>query len=194
MSDQTNDDLQLIFRCMTKDPDTKKYQAILELFLDKEKEEINVLDGWVMRDSERIPIRATIREPKDKEKQNFLSIYEISDVGDGTVKFERELGFGNAINNRQDNEPVYYDQMVFSLINKNNENYTIFGRLVADLNEELTHKLGFKELKKERPLSYSSKIFEKLAQEPETQDTTHTEEKQENQAKTAEKKKRRPKP
>ncbi|QII71613.1 hypothetical protein [Apibacter sp. B2966] len=64
MSDQTKDDLQLIFRCMTKDPDTKKYQAILELFLDKKKEEINVLDGWVMRDSERIPIRATIREPE----------------------------------------------------------------------------------------------------------------------------------
>ena len=87
MSDQTNDDLQLIFRCMTKDPDTKKYQAILELFLDKEKkEEINVLDGWVMRDSERIPIRATIREPKDKT--NFLSIVEISYAGDGSVKFE----------------------------------------------------------------------------------------------------------
>ena len=86
MRDQTNDDLQLIFRCMTRDPDTKKYQAILELFLDKEKEEINVLDGWVMRDSERIPIRATIREPKDKT--NFLSIAEISDAGDGSVKFE----------------------------------------------------------------------------------------------------------
>lgn len=86
MRNQTNHDLQLIFRCMTRDPDTKKYQAILELFLDKEKEEINVLDGWVMRDSERIPIRATIREPKDKT--NFLSIAEISDAGDGSVKFE----------------------------------------------------------------------------------------------------------
>lgn len=39
-----------------------------------------------MKDSERIPIRATIREPKDKT--NFLSIAEISYAGDGSVKFE----------------------------------------------------------------------------------------------------------
>lgn len=48
MRDQTNHDLQLIFRCITRDPNTKKFQAILELYLNKEKEETNYLDSWIL--------------------------------------------------------------------------------------------------------------------------------------------------
>ena len=107
------------------------------------------LQGYVKIGDKKHHVLAHINERKPNEgtgevKPNFIKLSE--PIGDGANKTWKEIGFGNAVNKRKDGEPVFYDEVLFSIGNE-----VLKARVTKHVDEQLHRQLGFQEARKARP-------------------------------------------
>jgi hypothetical protein len=77
-------------------------------------------------------------------KPNFIKLSKAVGKGDDT-KWE-EFGFGNALNKRNDQKPVYFDDVLFNVGGK-----TLSARITKNVDEDMHRKLGFVQDRVARP-------------------------------------------
>ncbi|MDN7527658.1 LPD7 domain-containing protein [Burkholderia orbicola] len=107
------------------------------------------LQGFIKVGDEKRHVIAHLNERKpDQEtgevKPNFITLTEAQNTGDETTW--KQIGYGNAVNRRTDNKPVYFDEVLFSVGNQ-----LVGGRVTRHCDDELHRKLGFVEDRKPRP-------------------------------------------
>lgn len=107
------------------------------------------LQGFIKVGDEKRHVIAHLNERKpDQEtgeiKPNFITLTEAQNTGDETTW--KQIGYGNAVNRRTDNKPVYFDEVLFSVGNQ-----LVGGRVTRHCDDELHRKLGFIEDRKPRP-------------------------------------------
>lgn len=138
-----------VLRGIARNPDTGDFETTVLLFKGKG----DYLQGFIMQDGNKHQVLAHINERKADEgtgeiKPNFLKLSKAEGQGDD-VQWT-ELGFGNAVNKRADDKPVFHDEVLFNVNGK-----TISARLGKDVSEELHAKLGFTSARVERPKNES---------------------------------------
>lgn len=109
----------------------------------------NYLQGYVKVGDQKHQVLAYLNERMPdkitgKVKPNYIKLCEPRNDGDDT-KWQ-EIGFGNAVNHRKDEKPVYFDEVLFSVGGK-----VIKAQITRHVDEELHRKLGFQEPRKARP-------------------------------------------
>lgn len=147
MSDQESK--SPVLRGIARNPESGEFETTVLLFKGKG----DYLQGFIMQDGHKHQVLAHINERKADEdtgeiKPNFLKLSKSEGQGDN-VQWT-ELGFGNAVNKRGDEKPVYHDEVLFNVNGK-----TISARLGKDVSDELHTKLGFTSARVERPKSES---------------------------------------
>ncbi len=147
MSDQESK--SPVLRGIARNPESGEFETTVLLFKGKG----DYLQGFIMQDGHKHQVLAHINERKADEgtgeiKPNFLKLSKSEGQGDN-VQWT-ELGFGNAVNKRGDEKPVYHDEVLFNVNGK-----TISARLGKDVSDELHTKLGFTSARVERPESES---------------------------------------
>jgi phage/plasmid primase-like uncharacterized protein len=109
----------------------------------------NYLQGFVKIGDEKHQVVAHINERKpDPEtgelRPNFLTLVEAHGNGDDTKW--KELGFGNAVNQRRDGKPVYFDEVLFKVGGE-----LIKARTAKHVGGEMHQQLGFQQPRQVRP-------------------------------------------
>lgn len=123
----------------------EEYDTTVLLFKGKG----DYLQGFVKVDGVKHQVIAHLNERKaDTEtgeiKPNFIKLSKSVGQGDDT-KWE-EFGFGNALNKRSDQKPVYFDDVLFNVGGK-----TVSARLSKNVDEDMHRKLGFVQARIARP-------------------------------------------
>ncbi|AXQ51011.1 hypothetical protein DZC31_30345 (plasmid) [Stenotrophomonas rhizophila] len=107
------------------------------------------LQGFVKVDGVKHQVIAHVNERKPNPetgeiKPNFIKLSK--SVGEGENTKWEEIGFGNALNKRNDGKPVYFDDVLFNIGGK-----TVGARVTKYVDEEMHRKLGFVEKRVPRP-------------------------------------------
>lgn len=107
------------------------------------------LQGYVKVGDQKHQVIAHINERKPDQgtgevKPNFLKLSEPHAVGDDTKW--KEIGFGNAVNHRKDERPVFFDEVLFSVGNE-----VVKARVTKHVDADMHRQLGFEESRKARP-------------------------------------------
>ncbi|WP_228762902.1 LPD7 domain-containing protein [Xylella fastidiosa] len=135
---------KLILRGVRK-LDNGEYDTSVLLF----KGNGDYLQGFIKVGNEKHQVIAHINERKNVDlesgeiKPNFLKLVEAHSNGDDTEW--KQLGFGNAVNRRSDEKPVYFDEVLFKVGNE-----IINARITKNVDDELHRKLGFQEKRQSR--------------------------------------------
>jgi hypothetical protein len=115
------------------------------------------LQGFVKVGDRKHQVLAHLNQRKPDEatgevKPNFITLCEPH--GDGEKTQWKKIGFGNALNQRKDGKPVYYDEMLFKIGAE-----TLNARITSHVDPDLHGKLGFLQKPAERP-QHSEKNLE----------------------------------
>ncbi|NWC90511.1 LPD7 domain-containing protein [Pseudomonas reactans] len=107
------------------------------------------LQGFMKVDGVKHQVIAHLNERKPDQstgeiKPNFIKLSKAVGQGDDT-KWE-EFGFGNALNKRNDQKPVYFDDVLFNIGGN-----TLSARVTKNVDEEMHRKLGFVQERIARP-------------------------------------------
>jgi len=134
-----------VLRGVAKDPETGEFETSVLLFKGKG----DYLQGFIKVDGVKQQVLAHLNERKPDEstgeiKPNFIKLSKAVGQGDDTQW--QELGFGNAVNKRNDGKQVYFDEVLFNVDGK-----TIGARVGKFVDEEMHRKLGFLEERIARP-------------------------------------------
>ena len=134
-----------VLRGVMKDPATGEFDTSVLLFKGKG----DYLQGFIKVDGVKQQVLAHLNERKPDEgtgeiKPNFIKLSKA--VGQGDDAQWQELGFGNAVNKRNDGKQVYFDEVLFNVDGK-----TIGARVGKTVDEEMHRKLGFLEERIARP-------------------------------------------
>lgn len=140
---ENGDDQKLILRGVIKAGDD--YDTTVLLFKGKG----DYLQGFMKVDGVKHQVIAHLNERKPDEgtgeiKPNFIKLSKAVGQGDDT-KWE-EFGFGNALNKRNDQKPVYFDDVLFNVGGK-----TLSARITKNVDEDMHRKLGFVQDRVARP-------------------------------------------
>ncbi|MHC8403475.1 LPD7 domain-containing protein [Pseudomonas sp. MDT1-17] len=140
---ENGDDQKLILRGVIKVGDD--YDTTVLLFKGKG----DYLQGFMKVDGVKHQVIAHLNERKPDEgtgeiKPNFIKLSKAVGQGDDT-KWE-EFGFGNALNKRNDQKPVYFDDVLFNIGGK-----TLSGRITKNVDDDMHRKLGFVQDRVARP-------------------------------------------
>ncbi|WP_188867947.1 LPD7 domain-containing protein [Pseudomonas asuensis] len=141
-NENSNKAEDLVLRGVKRNENGNGYETTVLLF----KGQGDYLQGFVKIGDQKHHVIAHINERKvdtttGELKPNFLKLSER--VGDGQWK---EIGFGNAVNKRNDNKQVHFDEMLFNVGGQ-----TLNARITKHVDEEMHRKLGFVEERLERP-------------------------------------------
>lgn len=98
--------------------------------------------GTVVLDGVKADVTARVVEGRKdaltgEVRGGYISLYE--HVGDDADMREQKLGYGNAINRRQDGNPVNFDEVAFNV-----EGKVIKAKVVPSIDQETHATLGFK--------------------------------------------------
>jgi hypothetical protein len=109
----------------------------------------NYLQGFVKIGDEKHQVIAHINERKPDPdtgeiKPNFLTLSEAHGNGDDTKW--KQLGFGNAVNQRSDGKPVYFDEVLLKVGDD-----LVKARTTKHVDSDMHQKLGFQEPRQSRP-------------------------------------------
>lgn len=134
-----------VLRGVVKNPETGEFETSVLLFKGKG----DYLQGFIKVDGVKQQVLAHLNERKPDEttgeiKPNFIKLSKAVGQGDDTQW--QELGFGNAVNKRNDGKQVYFDEVLFNVDGK-----TIGARVGKFVDEEMHRKLGFLEERLARP-------------------------------------------
>ncbi|MCU1738069.1 MULTISPECIES: LPD7 domain-containing protein [unclassified Pseudomonas] len=143
VNQENGDDQKLILRGVNKVGED--YDTTVLLF----KGRGDYLQGFMKVDGVKHQVIAHLNERKPdlatgEIKPNFIKLSKAVGQGDDT-KWE-EFGFGNALNKRNDQKPVYFDDVLFSIGGK-----TLSARITKNVDEEMHRKLGFVQERVARP-------------------------------------------
>jgi hypothetical protein len=143
VNQENGDDQKLILRGVVKVGDD--YDTTVLLFKGKG----DYLQGFMKVDGVKHQVIAHLNERKPDEgtgeiKPNFIKLSKAVGQGDDT-KWE-EFGFGNALNKRNDQKPVYFDDVLFNVGGK-----TLSARITKNVDEDMHRKLGFVQDRVARP-------------------------------------------
>ena len=143
VNQKDGDDQMLILRGVIKDG--TDYDTTVLLFKGKG----DYLQGFMKVEGVKHQVIAHLNERKPDPatgeiKPNFIKLSKAVGQGDDT-KWE-EFGFGNALNKRNDQKPVYFDDVLFNIGGK-----TLSARITKDVDEDLHRKLGFVQDRVARP-------------------------------------------
>ncbi|MDQ0655203.1 LPD7 domain-containing protein [Pseudomonas cedrina] len=143
VNNDNGDDQKLILRGVTKVGD--EYDTTVLLFKGKG----DYLQGFMKVDGVKHQVIAHLNERKPDEstgeiKPNFIKLSKAVGKDDDT-KWE-EFGFGNALNKRNDQKPVYFDDVLFNIGGK-----TLSARITKNVDEDMHRKLGFVQDRVARP-------------------------------------------
>ena len=128
-----------------KDQESGEFETTVLLFKGKG----DYLQGFIKIDGEKHQVLAHLNERKPDEesgeiKPNFIKLSKA--VGQGDDAKWQDLGFGNAVNKRNDGKPVYFDDVLFNVDGK-----VIGARITKHVDEEMHSKLGFTHERVARP-------------------------------------------
>lgn len=143
VNQESGDDQKLILRGVVKVGDD--YDTTVLLFKGKG----DYLQGFMKVEGVKHQVIAHLNERKPDEgtgeiKPNFIKLSKAVGQGDDT-KWE-EFGFGNALNKRNDQKPVYFDDVLFNIGGK-----TLSARITKNVDEDMHRKLGFVQDRVARP-------------------------------------------
>ncbi|MHC5209032.1 LPD7 domain-containing protein [Pseudomonas chlororaphis] len=143
VNQENGDDKKLILRGVNKVGDD--YDTTVLLFKGKG----DYLQGFMKVDGIKHQVIAHLNERNPdvatgEIKPNFIKLSKAVGQGDDT-KWE-EFGFGNALNKRNDQKPVYFDDVLFNIGGK-----TLSARITKNVDEEMHRKLGFVQERVARP-------------------------------------------
>ncbi|MHC8347703.1 LPD7 domain-containing protein [Pseudomonas sp. RT6P73] len=143
VNQENGDDQKLILRGVVKVGDD--FDTTVLLFKGKG----DYLQGFMKVDGVKHQVIAHLNERKPDEgtgeiKPNFIKLSKAVGQGDDT-KWE-EFGFGNALNKRNDQKPVYFDDVLFNVGGK-----TLSARITKNVDEDMHRKLGFVQDRVARP-------------------------------------------
>lgn len=135
---------KLILRGVKK-LDSGEFDTTVMLFKGKG----NYLQGFVKTGGEKHQVIAHINERKPDPdtgeiKPNFLTLSEAHGNGDDTKW--KQLGFGNAVNQRSDGKPVYFDEVLLKVGDD-----LVKARTTKHVDSDMHRKLGFQEPRQSRP-------------------------------------------
>lgn len=134
-----------VLRGVAKDPVSGEFDTTVLLYKGKG----DYLQGFIKVDGVKQQVIAHLNERKPDEgtgeiKPNFIKLSKA--VGQGDDAQWQELGFGNALNKRNDGKPVFFDEVLFNVDGK-----TIGARVGKSVDDEMHRKLGFLEERVARP-------------------------------------------
>ncbi|OWY38867.1 hypothetical protein CEK28_10585 [Xenophilus sp. AP218F] len=107
------------------------------------------LQGFIQVGDQRqqVMVRMVERKPDEttgEVKPPFLAVYAAQ--GHGDKMNWTQIGHGNAVNQRSDNKPVYFDEVLFSI-----DGQRIKARVNKAVDPELHRSLGFQSPREDRP-------------------------------------------
>lgn len=143
VNQENGDDQKLILRGVVKVGND--YDTTVLLFKGKG----DYLQGFMKVAGVKHQVIAHLNERKPDEgtgeiKPNFIKLSKAVGQGDDT-KWE-EFGFGNALNKRNDQKQVYFDDVLFNVGGK-----TLSARITKNVDEDMHRKLGFVQDRVARP-------------------------------------------
>lgn len=131
-----------------KQPDGS-YKDEVALWPTKEGDKA-LLSGFVTIDGQKTQVRAFINDTdKDgnKLKSPYLSL-TTNTAGEGQPPQWKNVAFGNAMNQRSDGKPVYFDQVIFNVAGSDKSFNAYAGK---GCTEDFHAKLGFTSPQVARP-------------------------------------------
>lgn len=133
----------------TPNPPALRFKDDLALWPTKPGDKA-ILSGFVPIDGQKTQVRAFLNDT-DKEGNKLAHPYlslTSNTAADGQPAQWKTVAFGNAVNSRKDDKPVYFDQIIFNVAGTDKSFNAYTGRGIT---EDLHKQLGFTSPQVERP-------------------------------------------